>query len=472
MSDSKPSSQQEKPAGRLERFTAWRVSHISDNVTLIITATLIGLASGFGAFLLKIAIDALTSFFAGYMVGQGPNYFLLVVPVAGIVITQCYQKYIVHRNLMHGEGQLASQLDNKDYFMPRKLIYAPLIASTITLGLGGSAGSEGPIATSGAAIGSNIGRVLGLPSEMVRILIGCGAGAGIAGIFKSPIGGVLFTLEVLKMNLNTMSVLALIVSSLCGALTCFMLTGFTPDINFVSFVPFDSRWMIWIMLLGVFCGVYSMYYSAVIGYMQRLFKRFHSTWVMNIAGGAILATCLFLFPVLYGEGYNVMTAVCNGHFDIIMYGSIFKTEAMYNGVLMAVLVFAVLMLKAWACVASNSAGGVAGDFAPTIFAGAMAGFVFASGVNIFFEADLPVGIFALLGTAGVFAGVIHAPLMAMFLTAEMSNGYGLLLGLATAAALSYLTVKLINPRSIYENVRHDDLMALLNPLHNSKKYPR
>lgn len=444
------------------RFAAWRRKHVSDSLTLIVVAAITGICAGFGAFLLKFFIGHLADFFVTRVNPYGVNYLLLAVPVAGILLTACYQLYWIRTNLMHGASRLVDDLAHRRYYLPAHLTYAPIVASTITLGFGGSAGGEGPIACSGAAIGSNLGRILGLRPDVVRILIGCGAGAGIAGIFKSPVGGVLFTLEVLKMRMTTLSVLALVVAGICGFLTCYMCTGFTPDINFINTTPFDPSLLGWMAGLGVLCGLYSIYYSKVMHHMQAFFTSIRNHWVMNITGGAILGACVFTFPILFGEGYDVLTRVCNGDFGGLLKGSPFEQYASGAGGWVLVLLMAVvLLLKCWACVASNSAGGVAGDFAPTIFAGAMVGFVYASAVNMIFGTSLPVGIFALLGTAGAFSGIIHAPLMAIFLTAEMSDGYGFFLGLAVTATVSYTVVKLLRPHSIYAKYRHDDLSALL-----------
>lgn len=463
-SGNRPESRRSRP----KRFTAWRKRYVPDSVTLIVVSGLLGIAAGLCAFLLKFLIGHLTDLFTSRLHFAGPNYALLVIPAAGIVLAACYQRYWLRDNLMHGTGRLLKDLRAHRYRLPGRLMYAPMVASTVTLGFGGSAGAEGPIAYTGAAIGSNIGRALGLPAPMLRILIGCGAGAGIAGIFKSPIGGVLFTLEVMKMQLSTLSVLALVGAAVCGSLTCYVCTGFTADVGFFNTTPFDPGWLPWIAGLGLFCGLYSIYYSAVTDGMKRWFGRLRNPWVMNLAGGMILSACVFMFPILYGEGYSTVTRVVNGNFGGLLGGSMLAGLD-GDALALTLLMTAVLALKCWATVSSNSAGGVAGDFAPTIFAGAIAGFVYATAMNMLFGAQLPVGIFALLGTAGVFSGAIHAPLMAMFLTAEMADGYGYFLGLAVSAAVSYLTVKLIRPGSVYSTVEHDDIRALL---HLGRRQPK
>ncbi len=456
-----PGTRSDSRCSRLERFAAWRKRYVPDSVTLIIVSALIGVMAGFCAFVLKFLIGHLTVLFTSRFHFIGPNYALLGIPLAGILLAACYQRYLLRCNLMHGTGQLMKDLKDRRYRLPSRLMYAPMVASTLTLGFGGSAGAEGPIAYTGAAIGSNIGRALGLPPSMMRILIGCGAGAGIAGIFKAPVGGALFTLEVLKMRLSTLSVLALIGAAVCGSLTCYVCTGFTSDVGFVNTTPFNPSWVPWIAGLGLFCGLYSLYYSAVTDGMKRWFGRRRNPWVMNISGGLILGACVFMFPILYGEGYSTVTHVVNGDFSGLLGGSMLAALGS-DPCALTLLMGGVLALKCWATVSSNSAGGVAGDFAPTIFAGAIAGFVYATAMNMLFDAQLPVGIFALLGTAGVFSGAIHAPLMGMFLTAEMADGYGFFLGLVISAAMSYLTVKLIKPGSVYSTVEHDDIRALLH----------
>ncbi|MDE6287795.1 MAG: chloride channel protein, partial [Muribaculaceae bacterium] len=329
------------------RFSAWRKRHVSDSVTLVVVAAAIGILAGFGAFLLKFFIGHITTFVTKCIQVSGHTYWLLIVPVVGIIIVSCYQRYILKQNLMHGTDRLNKDLKARRYRLPGDLTYAPMLASTVTLGLGGSAGAEGPIATTGAAIGSNLGRILGLSPAMIRILIGCGAGAGIAGIFKSPIGGALFTLEVLKMPMTTLSVLALVIAAVCGSLTCYICTGFTPDVNFISVVPFDPSWIGWIIGLGLFCGLYSVYYGTVVTRMGRYFGRMRNPWLMNILGGVILSFSIFMFPILYGEGYSVVTEVVNGNFSGLARGSIFENLITDNTALI-LLVGGVLLCKCWA----------------------------------------------------------------------------------------------------------------------------
>lgn len=441
--DSRPSdSQRGVPAG----------------VILMCAAAVTGLCAGLCAHVLKFFISRVTVFFTGHFGVAGPDWLLAVIPVAGIILAVTFQRFVLHHDITHGVAILGKDLGLRRYALPAYLLYGPMAASTVTLGMGGSAGAEGPVALTGAAIGSNIGRWLRLSPDTVRILIGCGAAAGIAGIFKAPVGGILFTLEVLHMSMTTVPVLAVVVAGVAGALTASACSGFTPDIGFIIVIRhFDPSWIPWIIALGLFCGIYSIYYSDVIRRMQRWFGSFSDRWSLGLVGGLILGASVFLFPTLYGEGYTVVTGIVNGDFSYIADGSIFHGT---SGAPLLLVVAGILAVKCFAVVATNSAGGVAGDFAPTIFAGAMAGFLFAAGVNAVFGVSLPVGVFALLGAAGVFSGAIHAPLMGMFLVAEMAGCFTYFPGFALCAVISYITVKVLRPRSLYEALHHDDLVAL------------
>lgn len=455
----------------IRRLGARLQSLIPPGAVLVILAIATGILAGVAAWILKYTIGHLGSFTMRFAQLNGPNWFMAVIPFVGILLAVCYQHFVVRGSLEHGTERLSRDLARHQYYMRRNMCYRPLLGCIITLGFGGSAGSEAPIATAGAAIGSNIGRTFGVPADMVRILIGCGAGAGIAGIFKSPVGGALFTLEVLKMKYDTMSVLALVVASICVSLTCYMLTGFTFDVQFLPTSFFDPHSLGWVALLGVFCGLYSIYYNKIIGVLHRFFNNIDNIWLRAGAGGAILGLCIFIFPALYGEGYGVVTQLVNDEtFRFVSAGLFAGLEP--SGLLFIFLAAGVLLLKVFATISTNSSGGVAGDFAPTIFAGAFAGLFFSWSVNYTLHAELPVPLFCLFGMAGAFSGIIHAPLMATFLVAEMvGNGYGFFLPLTVTAGISYITVKIINPSGRYRGADHDDLAALLHTAVSTEKKP-
>lgn len=418
----------------------WLKTHLSEKTILFIVASVVGLCSGIAAHLLKLMVAGVSCFLTSKFDPTGINWWLLLIPVAGILLTQVFMRYLIHHVISHGVRQLMKNLRNKVYRLGSYLLYSPMVASTLTLGFGGSAGSEGPIAYTGAAIGSNVGRWLGLRPDMIRIMVGCGAAAGIAGIFKAPIGGALFTLEVLRMELTTLSVMAVFVTSLIAGLTAYLLSGCTMDIAFFVHAPLGFDMYPYVLLLGVFCGVYSMYYSFIMKYVERRLEKFSNRWASALLAGVILACSVFLFPSMYGEGYGVIGSAINGKISAVGSGSVIS-GFLADGWSVVLVTGGILLLKCFAT-SATTCGGVAGDFAPALFAGCMAGLFFSSSVNLLFGLSLPIGLFALFGMSGVMAGAIRAPLMAIFLTVEMSAGYDYLLPLTLVGGLSFGIVRL------------------------------
>ncbi|MEZ3576131.1 MAG: chloride channel protein [Muribaculaceae bacterium] len=421
---------------RFDRLVQRLKDCCGEDVFVILIAVVIGLFAGFAAFVLKTMIGYTTNLLTGHLSAGHFNLVLLVYPLAGIVLTGLYQRYVIHRNIEHGVERIEQGLRERRYNLGKKYIYSPMIASTLTLGFGGSAGSEGPIATVGGAIGGSVARRLGLSPETIRVLVGCGAGAGIAGIFKSPIGGVLFTLEVLRLELKTSTVLAQFISCIVSAMTAYVLSGCSYDINFEQTIPFDIHIMPWAMLLGAFCGLYSLYYNRVMSGLRKYFESLRRPIVRNIVSGAMLAVLIFVFPTLYGEGYESLSRLINGHHAILTEAGLFAELGTKPWLLIAITA-AILICKPVAACSSNSGGGVAGDFAPCLFAGAIAGFLFGTFLNTAFGLGLPASNMAFVGMAAVMAGVVKAPLMAIFLTAEMADGYQYFLALLVASYISY-----------------------------------
>ena len=424
----------------LGRCVQWLKNHCNDNTFVILISVIIGLAAGFAAFVLKFMIGKTTSLLTGNLSAGHFNLQLLLYPLIGIILTGLYQRYILHSNIEHGVERIEDGLRQRRYNLGRKYIYSPLIASTLTLGFGGSAGSEGPIATVGGAIGGSLGRRLELRPETIRVLIGCGAGAGIAGIFKSPVGGVLFTLEVLQVELGTITILAQFIACIVSSMTAYVLSGCTYDINFNQTVPFDISIIPWVLLLGIFCGIYSLYYRLIMKRLRSYFESINNRLTRNIISGLMLAILVFVFPTLYGEGYESLSKLINGHHAILSEASLFAS--MISGPWLLIgLTAMILICKPVAACSSNSGGGVAGDFAPALFAGAIAGFFFGTLLNTAFGLSIPAANMAFIGMAAVMAGVVEAPLMAIFLTAEMADGYQYFLALLLAAYVSFGVVK-------------------------------
>ena len=433
----------------LDRFLAWRETHISDKAFLFILATVVGLLAGTGAFILKRLVAAVSKLLTSHFTTDGANWWLLVIPLAGIILTGIFCRYIMHANLSNGTDQLIHDLKNKMYKLKSYITFSPILASSITLGFGGSSGSEGPIAYTGAAIGSNLARVCRMSPHLMMIMLGCGAGAGIAGIFKSPLGGALFTLEVLRMPLTTLSVLVLLVTVVTAAMTAFALSGFTLDIPFDGGAGFDAGLFPYIILLGVFCGFYSLYYSYIMKKVAKFLSYLRNPWVKNVIAGAVLSGLVFLFPTLYGEGYATIGKIINGNFTTILNDSLFAGGS--GSWLLILVTGGTILAKCFATSVTNNGGGVSGNFAPTLFAGCMAGFFFASLLNTLFGLHLPVAHFAFYAMAGVMAGAIRAPLMAMFLTCEMGGAYAYFLPLMATAAISFGIVRLFTADSYFSH---------------------
>ncbi len=410
---------------------------------LMVISLMTGIVTGMAAYLLKSAISAVGSALTQTFVRNAMNWWLILLPLTGIVLTGIYQRYILHRQISHGDDRLRNDFASNRCYLPVSLTYNPLIACTITLGFGGSAGSEGPIAYSGAAIGSNIGALFRISPKQVRMLTAIGAGAGIAGIFKAPIGGVLFTIEVIGIEMTTAAVTALVVACVAASLTAYLLSGCTPDIlsHNTSQISLDNFPLI--LLFGVVCGLYSSYYAGSMGIVNRYLGKLRNPWIKNILAGLSIGLMIFCFPPLYGEGYGVVAHLLDGNWGDLSSGGIFHRIGNHS-MLLLLVAFGTIAVKSLATAATNDGGGVAGDFAPTIMAGSVVGFFYAYLVEYLCGIPLPVSDYVFMGMAGILAGAVRAPLMAMFLVTEMATmGYGQFMPVAIVATLSYLTVCLV-----------------------------
>lgn len=326
-----------------------------------------------------------------------------------------------------------------------------MIASALTLGFGGSAGSEGPIAYAGAGLGSRFGQLFRLTPQMKMILVGCGAAAGIAGIFKAPVGGALFTLEVLRIPLSTVTVLGVFLATIASALTAYALSGYTVDIMVFSPGVFNTAHIWWLLPLGIVCGLYSLYYTTTGALTKSLLSVIRNRWIMYISAGLTLGVMIFLFPTLYGEGYGAITQVINGDATSMAQYSLFDSLHLTPDNLTIILCIGMLLFKGIGSSAANNGGGVAGDFAPTLFAGCMLGLLYATIINISGITTLNTAHFALIAMAGSMAGIIRAPLMAMFIVTEMIGGFIFLLPTAIVSIISYCIVMIIKRKTFYHS---------------------
>ena len=435
----------------LQQLHQWRVEHVSDKMFLIILALLVGFFSAVAAFVLHGLINQIVALLTGHFAADSYNWLYLVYPVIGIYLTSLFVRYVVKDNISHGITRILYAISsNRSRLKPHNM-WSSVIASAITIGFGGSVGAEAPIVLTGSAIGSNLGRLFRLDNKTLMTLVGCGAAGAIAGIFKAPIAGLVFTLEVLMIDLTMASLLPILVS--CVTATCFtyILLG---DAALFTF-HLDSGWTVErvpaCILLGITCGLVSLYFIRTMNVCEDMFARFKDKpYVKLLIGGTILSTLIFLFPSLYGEGYHAINLLLNGRTEAdwnqLLDGSLFYGHSEY----LILYIGLVLLTKVFATTATNGGGGCGGTFAPSLFIGCFTGFLFSRLWNIHqVGVYVPEKNFALLGMAGVMSGVMHAPLTGIFLIAEITSGYNLFMPLMIVSVSAYLTINIFEPHSIY-----------------------
>lgn len=429
-------------------FLRWREKHIKEKTFVIILSLIVGIIGGFAALVLKTLIHFISGALTSHLDITEGNYLFFIYPVVGILITILFVKYVVRDNISHGVTKVLYAISQNKSRLKRHNMYSSLLANSITIGFGGSVGAEGPIVYTGAAIGSNLGSWMRLSPRVLMILVGCGAAAGIAGIFKAPIAGMLFTLEVLMIDLTTVSVMPLLIASITGATIAYVFTGYDVEFFFIQSEPFATSRIPFAILLGIFTGLVSLYFTRVINVMENYFSSLKKQWLKFAAGGAMLSVLVFIFPPLYGEGYGSIVSLLGGNVEGILDGSIFYADRDNMWFILGFIAL-IILTKVFATSATTGSGGIGGTFAPSLYVGCMAGFFFASLINHLFGLDLSVKNFALMGMCGVMSGVMHAPLMGIFLTAELTGGYELFLPLLIVSTLSYGTIKMFEPYSIY-----------------------
>jgi len=435
----------------IQRLHEWRVNHISEKMFMIILALIVGFFAAVAAFILHWIINQIVLLLTSQFDRTGANWLYLVYPVVGIYLTSLFVRYIVKDNISHGITRILYAISSNKSRLKSHNCWSSVIASAITIGFGGSVGAEAPIVLTGSAIGSNLGQLFHLDRKMLLTLVGCGAAGAIAGIFKAPIAGLVFTLEVLMIDMTMTALLPILVS--CVTATCFTYI-FSGDAALFTF-HLDSEWSVEripaCILLGIACGLISLYFIRMMGACEDMFSRFKDYPYVRLAiGGTILSLLIFLFPALYGEGYSSINLLLNGRTETdwnhILDNSLFSGQ----GSLVIIYIALVLFTKVLATSATNGGGGCGGTFAPSLFIGCFTGFLFARLWNINqIGVYVPEKNFALLGMAGVMSGVMHAPLTGIFLIAELTGGYVMFMPLMIVSVCAYLTIIIFEPHSIY-----------------------
>lgn len=434
------------PGGFLERFVQWQERHLSRRQLLVFLALLIGTLTALAAQFLKWLIEEIKYLLTNSFDPAQMNWLYLLYPVIGIFLTALFIKYVVRDDIGHGVTKILFAISRRQGHIRRHNCWSSVIASSITIGFGGSVGAESPVVLTGSAIGSTLGSIFRVDQKTLMVLIGCGASGAIAGIFKAPFAGLLFTLEVLMLDLTMASLLPLLVSCVTAAVITFALTGSGSMFTFHLESAFTVERVPSSILLGIFCGLLSLYFTRVTGWLEDFFRRFHGLYAKLALGGSMLSILILLFPPLYGEGYDSIEIMLNGNPYDLLNNSIFYG---HNSQLLIVLGL-ILLSKVFASTATTSGGGCGGLFAPSLFLGCVAGYFFASlwndaGVSV----QVPPRNYALLGMAGVMTAVMHAPMTSIFLIAELTGGYGMLVPLMIVTVSSYLTIVSAEPHSIY-----------------------
>lgn len=429
-------------------FLIWKGKHLKHRQFVFILSFLIGIISGIIAVILKNTVYFTNEFLTHKLDIENINLLYLAYPLIGITLTVLFVRFFIKDNIGHGISRILYAISKRNSNIKSHNNFSSFISSILTVGFGGSVGLEAPIVLTGSSIGSNLGRIMRMNYKTTTILIGCGAAGAIAGIFKAPIAAVVFSLEVLMLDLTMWSIIPLLISAVTGATVSYFLLGKGVIFSFQLTEPFILRNIPWFVLLGVFTGLVSYYFTRININIESLFQRFKSPVTKLASGGIILGILILFLPPLYGEGYEILSTILRGNVQEITYGSVFYNYQNYFWVFVGFLGL-IIIFKVIAMSVTTGSGGVGGIFAPTLFTGGITGYLVAKLINNFSFINVSERNFALVGMAGLMAGVMHAPLTAIFLIAEITGGYGLFIPLIMTSTIAYITVIYFEPHSIY-----------------------
>ena len=423
---------------------------LSNQQIMMLLAVVVGVLAGLGTYLFEMLLHGIKSGLIRWFPVDSAHILFLIYPAVGIILATLFVKYIVCDNISEGVTRVLYAMSRRNSRIARHNCWTSIVGGATTIGFGGSVGPEAPIVLTGAAIGSNIGRLARLNYKHTTLLLCCGAGAALAAIFKAPITGVVFVLEILMLDITAGSVIPLLIASITATTMAFMLRGFDPILA-VTLAPADAfeLWQIPLfILLGVLCGLMAWYFTSMNSRVGAFFKSIDKQYKKWLWGGAILGILIFVFPPLYGEGYEGFTSLMHGNAQELFNNSLFYRFRDIDWVII-LFVIATMFFKVIAMSTTNAAGGVGGTFAPSLFVGAFTGASLALVCNTLFGWEVSIVSFTLVGMAGVMSGVMNAPLTSIFLIAELSNGYGLFIPLMITACISFAVDYYLDPDSIY-----------------------
>lgn len=461
----------------LAKISKWLKS-MPERTMLIIVAFVVGLLSGLAAVILKSLIHLIQNSLLSWSSPEVSTYLYLLLPGIGMLISMLLVKYLVKDDVGHGVTKVLLAVSRNESRIKRRHTWSSILTSSVTIGFGGSVGAEAPIVFTGAALGSNVARVLGLSYKQMTMLLGCGAAGAVAGIFKAPLAGVLFTLEILLFNISMTAILPLLVSTITATVTSYIFFGM--DVAFAATIEkFALSNLPYYIILGIFCGLVSLYFMKTTLSMEDRIKRIKKPFMRWGISAFFLGIILFLFPPLYGEGYGNLTDLLNNNIESAA-SHPFYYELLSSEWSIPIFFFLVMIFKVVAMSFTNAGGGVGGTFGPTLFVGGIAGFIVARVINIIGIHPLPETNFVLVGMGGLMAGVMQAPLTAIFLIAEITGGYELLMPLIITSTISFATIRGVESYSIYTKrianqgdlLTHDSDKAVLTLLKTSQMVER
>lgn len=439
----------------ITRFLIWRLRHLSNQGFILILSGLIGILSGLAAVILKWLVHAIQTFLTEGMYKEYANFMYIIYPLIGISSAYLLGRYILNDHGGHGIPDILFNISKKASLIPRIKTFSRVLTSALTVGFGGSVGLEAPMVVTGSAIGSNVGFMVHLNPKKRTLLIGCGAAGAISAIFGAPIGAVVFAIEVILLEISTASFIPLLIASVMGSITSMILIGKEFLFNFQLKESFTASQMPYYLLLGIICGLVSIYFSRMVFETEKLMVDIGDQWMRTMYGGALLGVMVFFFPPIYGEGYNTLNNLIEGDYSTILDNSIFFSS-IENPAMILIFLALIVLIKPIASAVTIGAGGSGGIFAPSLFVGGIVGFIFAYGNNMMgLHISLPVAHFTLVAMCGLMAGVQHSPLSAIFLIAEITGGYELFVPLMFVSAIAYTTSTHFEKDSIYKRQLKD-----------------
>lgn len=431
----------------LYRFLIVATKRLSEKQLMILLAVVVGLLAGFATYIFEQLLVLVRSALTGWLAIDTAAPLYLIYPIVGVILASLFVRYWVRDDISEGVTRVLYAMSKKGSRIKAHNCYSSMVASATTIGFGGSVGPEAPIVLTGSAIGSNIGQFMRLNYRNITLLLCCGAAGALSAVFKAPITGVVFVLEILMLDITVSSIMPLLISTVAATSLMFFLNGFEPVFN-IEIKTFNLHNIPFYVILGVLCGFMSYYFTRINTTIAGAFGKFKSMARKWIVGGIVIGLLIFIFPPLYGEGYVAMVDLMHGNINALFDNSLFFSFREIKW-LVALYLVASLFFKVVAMAATTAAGGVGGTFAPSLFVGAFTGASAAYIMNTFLGFQVPIASFTLVGMAGVMSGVMKAPLTSIFLIAELTNGYSLFVPLMLVSAVSFGISYYFEPYSIY-----------------------